>query len=366
MATYYISPIGSDSAPGTYADPWSTFTKAAAVAGPDDTVVAKNGTYVFGGSQGSYWQQINQGGTAGHPVIYTAETPGSVVFDGNYNARAIILLGLSASHHPDNITIEYLELKKNYWQALIYNPDVAASGNNIIIRHCHLHHAGQRLEYSDYPTMVQGISALYSGANSNNWLAEKNLIHDIGRLNPELSGNPLGWPSDYTHNWKHDHGWYAKGLNHVCANNIFYNYEHGFSMTMGCTAQFLSNTLLGPVKPGVAGAPLGKLQVTASSGSVKIENNLAVGLGSGYLIWFCQWGSGEIAGTVRNNICDGTLYNTSDGGSLATNHISGVTFSGNLPNTVAGLVKDGTPYKFLNRPGIMVPSILFKKFWMPM
>ena len=45
-AEYWVSPTGKDADPGTQAAPWQTLGKAAAVAGPGDTVFLRAGTYL--------------------------------------------------------------------------------------------------------------------------------------------------------------------------------------------------------------------------------------------------------------------------------------------------------------------------------
>jgi len=65
-ATYYVSPSGSDSNPGTSAQPWRTVQKAANAAAAGDTVMVKAGTY--------YERvQINVNGTSGQPITFQGE-----------------------------------------------------------------------------------------------------------------------------------------------------------------------------------------------------------------------------------------------------------------------------------------------------
>jgi parallel beta-helix repeat protein len=65
-ATYYVSPSGSDSNPGTSARPWRTVQKAANSAAAGDTVTVKAGTY--------YERvQINVNGKTGQPITFQGE-----------------------------------------------------------------------------------------------------------------------------------------------------------------------------------------------------------------------------------------------------------------------------------------------------
>lgn len=74
----YVAPSGSDSAPGSLAQPWRTVAKAFASANPGDVVVLRGGTY---------WERdlvCNRSGTAANPITLMAY-PGEVpVIDGGY------------------------------------------------------------------------------------------------------------------------------------------------------------------------------------------------------------------------------------------------------------------------------------------
>jgi hypothetical protein len=74
-ATYYVAPDGSDSNPGTEAEPWKTITKAA------DTLVAGERVYI---KAGTYKEQVipqNSGSQAAY-IIYAAYPGDTVTIDG--------------------------------------------------------------------------------------------------------------------------------------------------------------------------------------------------------------------------------------------------------------------------------------------
>ena len=72
---YYVAPTGSDSNPGTEAEPWQTIQKAA------DTLVAGDTVYI---KAGTYEEQViaQQSGSAGNPITYAAYPGDEVTIDG--------------------------------------------------------------------------------------------------------------------------------------------------------------------------------------------------------------------------------------------------------------------------------------------
>src|SRR5450759_2164344 len=72
--TYYISPGGSDSYPGTISQPFFTLNKAWTVISAGDIVYLRGGTYLFPTSQ----ELTGKNGTAGNLIkiwAYPGETP---------------------------------------------------------------------------------------------------------------------------------------------------------------------------------------------------------------------------------------------------------------------------------------------------
>ncbi|MBN2169508.1 MAG: hypothetical protein JW738_09710 [Actinobacteria bacterium] len=75
-ATYFVSPGGNDSGPGTAAVPWSTFAHAFSVMASGDTLIVKDGTY----------SERIENPVSGTPDSYTtiaAERDGGVIIDGS-------------------------------------------------------------------------------------------------------------------------------------------------------------------------------------------------------------------------------------------------------------------------------------------
>lgn len=74
-AVYVVAPTGSDSSPGTAAQPFQTIQKAADAAQAGDKVVVKAGLYRKS-------VHLHQSGTATAPIQFVADPPGSVTLTG--------------------------------------------------------------------------------------------------------------------------------------------------------------------------------------------------------------------------------------------------------------------------------------------
>ena len=76
MKTYHIAPTGSNSGPGSEAEPFQTIGKAAQIAMPGDTVVVHEGEY-------REWVKPQNGGlNDNHRITYQAAQGEHVVIKG--------------------------------------------------------------------------------------------------------------------------------------------------------------------------------------------------------------------------------------------------------------------------------------------
>src|SRR4051794_7503829 len=75
LASYYVSPAGSDAAAGTSTLPWATLQKAADTVGAGDTVTVRAGTYASGFVLG--WDAPTAG-TSAAPITFQADPAGAV------------------------------------------------------------------------------------------------------------------------------------------------------------------------------------------------------------------------------------------------------------------------------------------------
>ena len=73
-ATYYVSPSGSNSNPGTLSAPFATLQKAHDISNAGDTIYMRGGTYILDNSA----VQIGRSGSSGNYITvinYPGETP---------------------------------------------------------------------------------------------------------------------------------------------------------------------------------------------------------------------------------------------------------------------------------------------------
>lgn len=213
-ATYYISPTGVYSNPGTYNSPFN-WLKGQSVLQPGDTLIFKNGLYTSTVHAYTYTSILD--GTVNSRITYKAETNGQVILDGgNFEAYDAFSLGNYSNGGASYITIEGFEIRNYFYSGMeIQNSDF------VIIRDCWIHHIGN--------TCTEDGSGLVGigGSNCDNMIVERCTINNIGRLG--LGENGCTPTSDY---WKnHDHGVYVgKMTNMIIRNNIFYNNIKGWSI----------------------------------------------------------------------------------------------------------------------------------------
>ena len=101
-ATYYVSPSGSDSNPGTISQPFFTLNKAWTVVGAGDIIYMRGGTYNYGATGTTL---SGKNGSAGSPISILAYPGEYPVIDYMGTARSSQLIGISIS------SASYLYLK---------------------------------------------------------------------------------------------------------------------------------------------------------------------------------------------------------------------------------------------------------------
>ena len=158
-ASYYVSPTGNNTNPGTISQPFATLQKAHDVANPGDTIYMRGGTYML-----SAPTTISRSGSSGN-LIKISNYPDEVpIIDGisltNSGWPGIQMNSASWWH------FQGLEIKNAPMHGIYLN---GASSNNIV-EHCNLHH-NVRLN-------TNGAGVLVTGTSGNNLILNNDAHHN--------------------------------------------------------------------------------------------------------------------------------------------------------------------------------------------
>jgi hypothetical protein len=181
-AEYYVANNGSDSNPGTLAEPWKTMSKVRSQSfNPGDGIYFK---------RGDVWYEtltIPRSGNLGNPIIFdtygTGERP---LIDGEDARNGIMIGGRDhitirnmrikdtiksgiRSWRADYVTIEYMDISGAGWPNQPQGRGNSGSniflyGDHNIVRHCELHDTDSE-------------HGLYMGSDSDHTLVEYNLVY---------------------------------------------------------------------------------------------------------------------------------------------------------------------------------------------
>jgi hypothetical protein len=206
QVSYYVSPSGSNSNPGTITKPWKTFQKACDAATPGSTVYMRSGTYAKA--------VLNVNGTAGNFITYT-NYPGEVaIIDGGNAKRTLFyaknknyirLQGLEFRNAVGNysIGVEFdgkctnieivnnkihdihfnanplasVNSNKNTNPLIIYGTDSLIAASNILITGNEIYNC--RTGFSEACTV---------NGNVDGWEISSNVIHDITNIGIDAVG----------------------------------------------------------------------------------------------------------------------------------------------------------------------------------
>jgi hypothetical protein len=297
-ATYYVSPSGSDSNPGTSAAPFKTLARGAAAAVAGDTVLARPGTYVCAGAQDSMGVDINKSGTPSAPITIKSETKWGAVLDGRLLCHSWFNFG-SGGHYW---VIEGFDISRARWAAVWSNQ---GGGMGIVVRGNRIHHIGNRPEAS-----ASGIPGIYTNESAYGWRIEGNLFHDIGR-----TGSLRGL----------DHGIYTHGRGMLIVNNVFYSQNNGrhVQTAAGFSGTIANNTFHGMT---TISGKLGHVMLWGTNSDVVVRNNVF------YLPRSVGVDTYELSMSGSCSIDHNILYHTSGGLALASGAPSSCAQSANLVN----------------------------------
>lgn len=157
-ATYYLSPTGSDSNPGTAVSPWRTFRKAASVVRAGDTVIVRDGTYTGGVS-------IETPGTGSKPIVFKAAGSHAVIKGSGGEKDAFTIDGYSLGNPwwkgaDMYITIEGLTIRNATRGGIRIS-----CAHHVTVRKCILTRNGTWGIFTDYSnySLLEDNECSYSG-----------------------------------------------------------------------------------------------------------------------------------------------------------------------------------------------------------
>lgn len=293
MATYYLSPSGSDSTgTGTSGNPWKTIAYADTQIIPGDTVRLKAGTYTLNASSTNAIV-TNTSGTSGSHITWTADVVGTVFLVSSGTSTT---LWRSKGSFVDHIGLNFT----SSGTALAYG--LVMEGSTVSARNCVAHDIAQNACSASV-----GGAGIYAGnatyTNTHVDITEcktynigpsgcyytHGIFHCVqfGNVYNNISFGNGGQGIQYHHN----------AGNSNCANNLCFNNDHG--------GIFVGNT-------GADG--------TANAANMLVENNICLNNGG------CNGGLADSNGAASNNYKNNCSFNNLTGNIVV---VSG-TKSGNI------------------------------------
>jgi len=355
-ATYYVAKTGSDSNPGTEAQPWLTITKAANTMVAGDTVYVKAGTYseqvipANSGTSGSYiTYSVYPGATVivdrngfTYPTYYegcfTITNKGFIKVTGfqcknstngfgivTYGANNIEIRnnytyntsesGIAVWHGSHDIIVEGNEIElacNDRWQECI---SVADGSYNVQILNNEVHHSGPGTNGGEGIDVKEG---------SHDVLVKGNYVHHINRLGLYCDAwDQATYNVTYDSNVVHDCLYYGMALacergqrlDHITImNNVFYDntnsgicigdWDAGYPHPMD-DVKIINNTCYGN---GTGSWGTGVWHTNVEATNVVIRNNI-FSQNNSHGIYF----ENNCVGTIDHNLFDGATqqYGTS-------------------------------------------------------
>jgi hypothetical protein len=228
--TYYVSPSGSDSNPGSQAQPFRTIQRAANIVNPGDTVIVEDGVYTRTASPCAGVVCISRSGLATNWIIFKSRNKWGAKLDGQNSTTAE---GFTFTNNAGYVRVEGFEIYgMGNMSASASGIDMYAGGHDSQIVGNRIHHIGNNC--APHSNGQVGIFIQVP-----NVMAEGNLIHDIGRYFPGEGG--CSYSSGFRGYQSLDHGMYINGSSSgpagrasdvVIRNNIFYNTKHGWGVQL--------------------------------------------------------------------------------------------------------------------------------------
>lgn len=276
-ADYYVSTQGSDSSPGTSAQPFRTITRAYSLATAGTTIIVLPGVYTD--YQSGWGLHLNKSGTATSPITLKSQVRGGAIIDGQNAGDRYQGIYLDGSYN----IIDGFQIRGGP------HGGIMVWGNYNQILNNEIHHNGNPASTSQL-----GQDGVYSGENTRNTVYRGNYIHDNGRTGSNL-----------------DHALYLCGDNETVINNVLIrNASWGLHI-----AGYTTVSSMKAYNNVIAHNGRGGIMIWMAVGGVDIKNNV-IYQNAGYgLDSYDAHGSGVV---VDRNLVFGNgsgNYNFAGGGS---------------------------------------------------
>jgi parallel beta-helix repeat protein len=182
-ATYYASPNGADTNPGTMFRPWKTLQAGKKSLKPGDALLLADGQYPGGVRQSG-------DGLPGKPITFRAINPGRAVIRGDWSAERDAFF----IYESDWITVDGLVLQSAQ-RVGIY----VSGSNHVTVQNCTMRNngvAGMLTGYCD-DLLIQNNEAAYNREQHGIYISNggdrpvlrDNVCHDNGRCGIQLNGD---------------------------------------------------------------------------------------------------------------------------------------------------------------------------------
>ena len=163
-ATFYVSTQGSDSNPGTSAQPFRTITHAYSQAGPGTTILVLPGVYT---DYTSGWGlHLGASGTSSSPIVLQSQVRGGAVIDGQNASDRNEAIYIDGSYN----VVQGFEIRNGPNGGI----SIWANGNQILDNE--IHHNGNPAS-----TSGNGHDGVYDNENTSGNIYARNYIHNNGR-----------------------------------------------------------------------------------------------------------------------------------------------------------------------------------------
>lgn len=192
-ATYYLSPTGSDSNPGTAASPWRTFQKAASAVRAGDTVIVSDGTYTGGVS-------IETPGTSGKPIVFKAAGSHAIIKGSGSERDAVCIDGYSLGNPWWKGANMYVTIEGLTIQNATRGGIRISCAHHVTVRKCTLTKNGTWGIFTDYSnySLLEDNECSYSGnehgiyvSNSSDFpIIRGNRVHHNSASGIQINADP--------------------------------------------------------------------------------------------------------------------------------------------------------------------------------